>query len=228
MKRIVWMLMLAASCGLAQEWKPLFDGKTIDGWESVGDGFWTFMSDGTLLGERRPSKSEPAAGSATFTRREYNTWRDTQAWLYTKREDFGEFDLHLEFWTRTMGNSGVSLRDPSRGKWSVSNPPDFSKTPSKIGYEIQINNQYPDPHPTGSIYGFVDAKTGVQKDNDWNSMDIESRNEGIRVKVNGVVVAEHPGDPNRAKVGPIGLQLHDQFSVIMFRNVKIRELAGRR
>jgi hypothetical protein len=36
-------------------------------------------------------------------------------------------------------------------------------------------------------------------------------------------MAEHPGDPKRPKTGPIGLQLHDQFSVIQFRDVRIRE-----
>ena len=55
-------------------------------------------------------------------------------------------------------------------------------------------------------------------------MDILSRNDKITVKLNGRVVAEHPGDPKRSKVGPIGLQMHDQFSVIMFRNVRIREI----
>ena len=221
-----YLLMACILCGpaAAADWKPLFNGKNLDGWEVIGDGVWFVMSDGTLLGERRPSKTEPAAGSENITRAQYNSWRDLQSWLYTVRNDFSEFDLHVEFWTRVMGNSGISLRDPSRAKYGVTFPPDFTKTPSKLGYEIQINNQYPDPHPTGSIYGFVDAKTGVQKDNEWNAMDIESREHGIRVKVNGVLVAEYAGDPNRPKTGPIGLQLHDQFCVIMFRNIRIREL----
>lgn len=98
----------------------MFDGKTLDGWEVVGDGFWAFMSDGTLLGERRPSREGP--GGETMTRAQFHARRDL-----------------------------------------------------------------------------------------------------IRVKVNGVVVAEHAGDPKRPRVGPIGLQLHDQFSVIQFRNVRIRE-----
>jgi hypothetical protein len=208
----------------AADWKPLFNGKNLDGWEIIGDGVWLVMSDGTLLGERRPEKNQPAAGADTITREQYNGWRDQQSWLYTVRNDFAEFDLHVEFWTRVMGNSGISLRDPSRAKYAITLPPDFKRTPSKLGYEIQINSQYPDPHPTGSIYGFVDAKTGVQKDNEWNAMDIESRANSIRVKVNGVIVAEYPGDPKRPKTGPIGLQLHDQFCVIMFRNIRIREL----
>lgn len=215
---VIMMLAAAAAIAAAPGWKPMFNGKSLDGWEVVGDGYWAFMADGTLLGERRPAREGPPAGSS------YRAWRDQQSWLYTVRDDFAEFDLHLEFWTRTMGNSGVSIRDSSRGKWGVVLPPDFTRTPSKIGYEIQINNQYPDPHPTGSIYGFVDAKTGLHRDNEWNALDIESRKDLIRVKLNGVVVAEHAGDPNRPKTGPIGLQLHDQFSVILFRNVRIREL----
>ena len=84
-----------------------------------------------------------------------------QSWLYTKRNDFAEYDLHVEFWTRTNGNSGISIRDSSRAKYGITTPPDYKRTPSKIGYEIQINNRYPDPHPTGSIYGFADAKPGA-------------------------------------------------------------------
>ena len=57
----------------------------------------------------------------------------------------------------------------------------------------------------------------------WNSMEIESRDASIRVRLNGQVVAESPGDPARSKSGPIGLQLHDQFTMAMFRNIRIRE-----
>ena len=55
-------------------------------------------------------------------------------------------------------------------------------------------------------------------------MEISSRNQKIAVTLNGRVVAESAGDPQRSKVGPIGLQLHDQFSIVMFRNIRIREI----
>ncbi len=202
--------------------KPLFNGKNLDGWEVIGDGQWTVMADGSLLAQRtsdlRTMRAHP------MTKSEFDGWANTQSWLYTKRADFGEFDLHVEFWTKTHGNSGISIRDSSRAQWGVTTPPDYKRTPSKIGYEIQINNRYPDPHPTGSIYGFADApKTGVMKEDDWNSLDISSRNDKITVRLNGKVVAEHAGDPQRPKTGPIGLQLHDQFSIVMFRNIRIRE-----
>jgi hypothetical protein len=63
----------------------------------------------------------------------------------------------------------------------------------------------------------------MQRLNAWNSLEIESRDKNIRVRVNGQVVAESPGDPKRPKTGPIGLQLHDQFTLMMFREIRIRE-----
>ena len=212
----------------AADWKPLCNGHNLDGWEIIGDGQWTVMADGTLLGQRVADLRRMLVPGGPFAdAAQFRGWVDTQSWLYTTRNDFAEFDLQLEYWTKTSGNSGVSIRDTSRAKWAVVTPPDFKRTPSKIGYEIQINNRYPDPHPSGSIYTFVDAPKDAQRNDDWNSMEISSRNDRITVRLNGRVVAEHAGDPKRAKTGPIGLQLHDQFSIIQFRNLRIRE-TGRR
>lgn len=201
----VFTCMLAASLATASDWIPLFDGKTLEGWEVIGEGVWTVMSDGTLLGQCDPRK--PCLH---------------QSWLYTKKE-FGEFDLYLEFWTRLGGNSGVSIRDTSRARWAVGTEWDPNRTPSHIGYEIQISNGYPDRYPTGSIYLLAPAKDPDMR-NDWNTLEIESRFDRIRVKLNGKLVAEHPGLPDRPKVGPIGLQLHDRNSIVMFRNIRIREI----
>jgi len=188
----------------AAEWVRLLNGTSLEGWESIGDGLWTVMRDGTLLGQRLP-KSEH------------------QAWLYTRRE-FGEFDLHLEWWTRAGGNSGISLRDTSRARWAVPPEWDPNRTPSHIGYEIQIIEGYRESYPSGSIYLFEKAREGFQRAHDWNTFDIESRHDAIRVRLNGQTVAQHPGDPARPKTGPIGLQLHDRNSVVMFRDIRIREV----
>jgi len=219
------LLLLLGGALCAADFKPMFNGKNLDGWEILGDGQWTVMADGTILGQRTGDLRKLLAPGGPFaTPQQFSGWVNTQSWLYTKRNDFGEFDLHLEFWTKTSGNSGVSIRDTSRAKWAIITPPDYTKTPSKIGYEIQINNRYPDPHPSGSIYGFMDAPKDAQREDEWNAMDIVSRNDKITISMNGRVVAEHAGDPKRSKTGPIGLQLHDQFSIVMFKNVRIREL----
>ncbi|MEP6536477.1 MAG: DUF1080 domain-containing protein [Bryobacteraceae bacterium] len=206
-QRLVLALLLA-TVAHAQT-VDLFNRKNLDGWEVMGGGVWTVMKDGTLLGQRDLSKNPKT--------------EPNQSWLYTRKE-FGEFDLHLEWWTRLGGNSGVSLRDQTRAIHSFGAQADPKNTPSHIGYEIQISNGYKDEYPTGSLYLFEAAKTGFQLENDWNSMDIESRNDMIRVKLNGHLIMQHPGDPKRSKVGPIGLQLHDMSSIVMFRNIRIKEL----
>lgn len=179
---------------------------SLNGWEVIGDGFWTVMRDGTLLGQRDPKKAEH------------------QAWLYTSKSDYGEFDLHLEWWTRLGGNSGVSIRDTSRAQYSGGAGWDANRTPAHIGYEIQILNGYRDKYPSGSVYLFDAAKPGHQIENDWNSFDIESRTDSITVKLNEFVVSQFKGDPARSKTGPIGLQLHDGTSLVMFRHIRIKEL----
>ncbi len=225
MQSIIAVALFCLGSLSAADWKPLINGKNLDGWEVIGDGQWTVMADGSLLGQRTGDlRKMLVPGGPLPTPLQFKAWVDTQSWLYTVRNDFGEFDLELEYWTKTSGNSGVSLRDPTRAKWGVTTPPDYKRTPSKMGYEIQINNRFPDRHPSGSIYGFVDSPKDSQREDDWNKMEIGSRNDKITIRLNGRVVAEHAGDPLRPKTGPIGLQLHDQFSLIMFRNLRIREL----
>lgn len=229
---IVLALFLAATVR-AQEWELLSDGKSLDAWEVRGEAMWTILPDGALLGQRRhPNPANPFGEMWPLTQKQYRDWLYQQAWLYTKRE-FGEFDLHVEYLIPPRQNSGVSIRDQSRAHWVIGEPDavwtpkdtTLKGSPAHVGYEIQIIDGDSDKYSSGSVYLFAAAKRGVQKGGAWNNLDIESRNDMIRVKVNGVAVAESPGDPARAKVGPIGLQLHDQFTFAMFRNIRIRSVA---
>ena len=227
--RFLAVAVWVASAAFGQ-WTDLYNGKNLDGWKPRGECVWTVLKDGTLLGERTHDQ-KTAFPEGPIEQKQFRSWWGRQAWLYTDRE-FGEFDLHVEYLIPPHGNSGVSIRDVSRAHYVIKQPGDPEVTgrtklkgsPAHIGYEIQIIDGDNQAYPSGSVYLFAAAKKGVQKAGDWNSMDIESRNDHIRVKLNGEVVAEHPGDPERSKVGPIGLQLHDQFSFVMFRKIRIREI----
>jgi hypothetical protein len=205
-------------------WRPLFNGKDLTGWEPRGDCLWTVLPGGVLYGER-------TAGKPPANIQDLGGWRGLQAWLYTKA-DFNEYDLHVDYWIPPHGNSGVSIRDGSRAHSAIGETdearPDLKgfpqTTPSHIGYEIQIIDDDAEDFPTGSIYTLVPAKRGVHRRGEWNALEIESRSKSIRVRLNGQLVAEGPGDPARPKTGPIGLQLHDRFTTAMFRNLRIREL----
>jgi hypothetical protein len=212
MRGLVCVLLFAGLSASGAGWENLLNGKNLDGWEVVGDGLWIVMRDGTLLGQRDLSIKYEGKPEVN------------QSWLYTKKE-FGQYDLHVEWWTRRGGNSGVSIRDTTRGIHSTIGPQtDKNKTPSHSGYEIQISNGYIDKYPTGSVYLFDTAKTGAQHDDDWNTFDIEVRDSLIKVKLNDTVVSQYKGEPGRPLKGPVGLQLHDPTSIAMFRNIRIKEL----
>jgi hypothetical protein len=227
-------VIVLPSLMVAQDWKPLFNGKNLDGWEVRGECTWTVLPDGMLLGQRSQAKPDDPFDAWPATREQYEKWLYRQAWLYTVGS-YDEFDLHVEYIMPPKANSGVSIRDLSRAHYAIGEPdsarPDLAgavkSTPAHIGYEIQIiDGSAPEKYPTGSIYTFVAAPATLQHDGEWNSMDIESRRSSIRVKVNGTLAAEYAGDPARSKVGPIGLQLHDQFTFALFRNIRIREISA--
>ena len=211
-------------------WTSLFNGKTLEGWEPRGDSTWTVMPDGALFGQRTHAHAENPLGAWPIQEKPFNSWVYRQAWLYTKKE-YGQYDLHLEYWLPPHTNSGISIRDRSRGHYAIGEADaarpelaSFEKTtPAHIGYEIQIIDDDREKYQSGSVYLFSPAKAGVQRVGEWNSLEVSSRNEMIRVWVNGELVSESAGDPQRSKVGPIGLQLHDQFTTMMFRNLRIRE-----
>ena len=216
------LFLFACAAVCAQAWQPLFNGRNLDGWEIRGDGTWTVLDDGSLWGQRPAGQARnPFRAAWPITEKQYFSWSHEQAWLYTK-EDFREYDLHVEYRLAEKGNSGISIRDTSRAKYSFGPDLNYNLTPSHVGYEIQIYNGVKEKFPTGSIYLFAPAEFGHEVANGWNSLDIESRDNMIRVKLNGHVVSSFAGDPGRPKSGPIGLQLHDQFTTAQFRNIKIR------
>jgi hypothetical protein len=226
LRRAFSILLLVAGTALLASaqpkgYKALFNGRDLNGWEIRGDGQWTVIDGGVLVGQRDYDSKSLAPGKKFTSEVEFQQWLNHQAWLYTT-EEFSEYDLHVEFWTKNHGNSGISLHDKSRAEAAIAFPPNFLKTPARVAYEIQINNNYPDPHPTGSIYSFMDAPKDSLKTNQWNTMDIRVRKTEIVVQLNGREVARTVPDPKRASSGPIGLQLHDQFSVIHFKNIWIR------
>jgi hypothetical protein len=197
-------LLTAFPC--AAQWTDLLADKSLSTWESIGDGSWTLRSDGALIGQKNISQKG-----------------ENQAWFYTRKE-YADFDLECDWWLRLGGNSGISIRDTSRAKWAITGNWDAEKTPSHIGYEIQLSNGYKDEYLSGSVYHFDKAPDTITSPNDWNHMRIESRKSGITVFINGKQVSHYAGDPARSLTGPVGLQLHDRNTVVMFRNLKIREL----
>ncbi len=103
------LLLLLLALPVQAQWRDLL-ANGLDEWEVVGDGVWTLMKDGTLVGQRNRDESSH------------------QSWLYTRKE-FGEYDLQFNYWTPLGVNSGISIRDKTRARWAHGEHWDRDKTP---------------------------------------------------------------------------------------------------
>jgi hypothetical protein len=102
----------------------------------------------------------------------------------------------------------------------------LEKNPAFTGYEMQILSDHgrePTRHTTGAIYEVVGASLNMSKpDGEWNQARIEARGPHIRITLNGEMVVDVENE--RSSTGYIGLQNHDDRSVVKFRNIRITEL----
>jgi hypothetical protein len=69
-------------------WVTLFDGKSIDNWNKVGETNWR-VEDGVIVADKRTGK--------------------TPAYLLTK-EKYKDFQVYVEFWASDDANSGIYMR----------------------------------------------------------------------------------------------------------------------
>lgn len=175
------------SAGVAPEAKVsetirLFDGKDLGGWEGHKS-FWS-AEGGEIVG-----RNSEGVGVSTYllTKR---TFSDFRLVAKVKRVRSG---MHsgIAFWGRTAPEHG----DPY----------------TYAGHLVM----FPSPWGMFDLYGRkllpVDPAPAVRvgKPRDWNSLEILARRPRVRVALNGTQVVDWTDpEPDRIKVGPIGLQLH--------------------
>ena len=202
------VLILAALSPAAEEgFVPLFDGKTLQGWQLVGGhGPGYVVEDGVLVC--------PAEGGGN---------------LFTQSE-YANFVFRFEFRMEPGGNNGVGIRAPLKGDaayqgMEIQIIDDYS---NRWG-ELQPVQRH------GSIYGAVPAKNGyLKKAGEWNAEEIKADGRRITVTLNGTVIVDanlddikdpallkrHPGLARAT--GHIGFLGHG--TRVEFRNVRIRVL----
>jgi hypothetical protein len=189
-----------------QDWRPLFNGKDLDGWSHVGPG--QFVIENGVL------KTEGGMGLLWYT-----------------REKFGDATLRVVYRApqpKGAGNSGVFIRIPDA--------PTEPWMPVNKGYEVQIDENDSDFHRTGVLYSFTKAQSMPQArewntmeitlDGDRtvvvvNGVTVTDFREGDAVPEK--VKPYEPERGRRANEGYIGLQNHGAKDVVLFREISIRK-----
>jgi hypothetical protein len=205
----IWMVLCISTQVPAGGDKPpegfvsLFNGKDLTGWKSTGNMKVWGAENGVIY----------VNGSGG-------------GWLLTEQE-YGDFELRLEYKMSKHSNSGVALRTPPKGD------------PAYVGMEIQLIDDLnwkglQSWQHTGSIYNVVPAKKIANKDiGEWNTMKILCKGRKVRVENNGEVLVDadldqyveehgkkHPGILREK--GHVGFQSHDNR--VEFKNIHLKQL----
>lgn len=195
------LLSLAALPGFAAVepgFRPLFNGKNLDGWD--GDPRLWSVKDGVLT------------GSTEGVELKANTF------LVSKRE-FLDFDLRFDIKLRNH-NSGVQFRSERvpDGDWGVKG---LQADAAQGNWWGSI---YDERGTRGVIVnGWKGKGETVVKADDWNDYRIWCKGGDIRLTLNGLVTSELSGET--PKSGILALQLHRGPAMIaQFRNIRIQEL----
>jgi len=204
------------------KWEPLFDGKTLDGWE-VRSGFAKYhVEDGTIVG---------------------TTVEDSPNTFLCTKKQYGDFILEFEVKVDPALNSGVQFRSHVYEKDTTLVVRRGGQERKRVhqagrvyGYQVEISNEQ-----TGSSGGIYDeARQGIWlydvskdpaasnafKDNQWNRYRVVCDGDWIKTWINEVPCADlrDPVD----QVGFIGLQVHgfrgEQPAQVRWRNIRIKEL----
>jgi hypothetical protein len=178
----------------------IFNGRDLTGWEGAGQdaaACWK-VEDGTIVctGAKGP-------------------------WLRSAQQ-YGDFNLRLDYKLKAGGNSGVFVRVPASGNHHGKN----------AGVEIQVLDdaapRYAKLKPyqyTGSVYSVTPATEHVGRPaGEWNSLEINCQGAAYRIVHNGVQIinvdAENtPQLKERLLEGFLGLQNHSEE--VWFRNLRI-------
>ncbi len=179
-----------------KEYKSIFNGKNLKGWQIHGTEKW-YVEDGLLICESGPDK-------------EYG---------YLSTEKFyDDFELTLEFKQQSDGNSGVFFRSTFEGTkvsgWQVEVAPPGHGTGG-------IYESY----GRGWLIQIPEGKEDILKMGEWNKMKIKAVGGHVTTWLNGAQMVDIKDEKIAKGKGSVALQIHSGGGIkVLWKNIKIKEL----
>lgn len=192
---IVGSLVLDATASLAAgEFVPLFDSKTLVGWQTAPGGKWE-VKDGVIVGTS--PQSEHRHG------------------MLVSEKKYGDFVLRLKF-KSLQGNSGLYFRAER-----VDSPVTVHGFQAEIAPSGPVGGLYETGGRAWVVQPDAAVVKDCFKPGDWNEMTVTAQGRDITVKLNGATTAQLKNDPGRLE-GYIGLQLHGGNEMhVEFKDIQI-------
>ncbi|MFC1563234.1 DUF1080 domain-containing protein, partial [candidate division KSB1 bacterium] len=200
---------------IAEGWKLLFDGETLNGWKTANPGTWK-VEEGTVT---QADSGGMGSGGMIWT-----------------VEQYGNFILECEYKLQPKCNSGIFFR--------VGDLDNHVQTGFEMQVADSYGSERINKHSSGALYDLVVPSSNAAKPaGNWNHAVVYADDNIVTLKLNGVTVVENvnldeyttpnmsvDGTKNKFKtaikdfprVGYIGFQQHG--GNIWYRSIKIKEL----
>lgn len=223
---LLFALVLQPAAPKAGPWKSLFDGKTMNEWR-------IFKTDNA------PKMCDTRGAKDCWEIVDGVLQKDGHANDIASKEQFGDFELELEWKIGDASNSGVFYRGTDEFDQIYWSAPEYQLLDNAKAADNKKDN-----HVAGSVYDlFAAPRDAAQPANQWNRTRIVARGNHIEHWLNGKKVASYDvGSPEwdaaikaskfssqkypnfgRAPKGYLGIQ-GDHPGTLALRNIRIREL----
>jgi hypothetical protein len=183
--------------------KPIFDGKSLDGWEGNRDVFR--IVDGAIVGGTLKEK---------IARNEF---------LSTTKE-YGDFELRLKFKVLGEGvNAGVQFRTKR-----IPNHHEVIGYQADVGQKYWGSLYDESRRKKILAQADLEAVMKVVKQNDWNEYVIRAEGARIQFWLNGLKTIDYTeSDDSIARSGVIAVQIHGgPPSEAWYKDIEIQELGA--
>jgi hypothetical protein len=205
---IALLTVLLVTTGVQAEFKPLFDGKSLDGWDGDTKKTWR-IEDGAIVG---------GSLDEVVPRNEF---------LCTTKT-FGDFELRVTF--KLLGdpkqaNAGVQIR--------TKRIPNHHEV---IGYQADVGQGYWGALYDESRRNKVLAGPTKEvlekavKQGEWNEYRIRCEGPRIQLWLNGIQTVDFTEkDDKIERTGIIGLQIHGGAKAkVFYKDIKIEEIGAKK
>ena len=183
--------------------RPIFDGKTFDGWEVLGDADWFRIEEGAIVG-----------GSL-------DGGNPNNGFISTKQE-YGDFTLYIECKAIGPGaNGGVQFRSlrAQSGNQMIGYQADLTSTTQYWGSiydENRRNRTIAEPSR--------ELIERLFRPGDWNEYMIVCKGNNIKVFLNGTLTVDYTEtDADIPARGFIGMQIQGGANEVWYRSIRVEE-----
>lgn len=200
----VLVVLLLVTPTIADDWQPIFDGKSLGGWKAADHDECFKVEDGAIVAGGGPMAHLFYVGPVG-------------------NHDFKNFEMKIEVQTKPGSNGGIFFHtEPKSGflKKGYEAQVCNTHTDKRRTGSLLIIKDIMDTSPV--------------KDDEWFEYHIIVSGKQIVLKVNGQTTVDYtePENPERPKGregrilshGQIALQAHDPNSTVLYRNIRVKVL----